>query len=287
MPSLQCSNLNSLQLLKSIMTTLPSTGRLGTSRKNYVSQDRSRNEYSSIVSPMSFDIEDVPCWNDVAFDDVNTGRRIGSARGRSRVGTSGGMRGNQLGHSQLRNQFLPGLDMAQQRHDGANKTRLFRENSRTAHVATGRRGFLESGNSSYRVETQSTVIGGAHYPRNISTAGASTGGRQNDSINSLFSPIDTKNKSNNNHMRGNQPLCITHRSNASGLDNDSAGDMSIEPWAYKVIEKYNNPSVRPISRTSSRISREEMMNIKSGGGNEHDRREGLLRVKSLGRFKCT
>lgn len=66
----------------------------------------------------------------------------------------------------------------------------------------------------------------------------------------------------------------------------NSGEIPVEPWAYRIIEKYNSSGSRPVSRTSSRISRAEMMQINNQqkGGNVEAVREDLLRVKSLGRF---
>ena len=63
-----------------------------------------------------------------------------------------------------------------------------------------------------------------------------------------------------------------------------SSDLPVEPWAFKIIQKYNDPNVRPVSRTSSRISRSELMHINTSD-NADNMREDLLRVKSLGRFK--
>ena len=59
----------------------------------------------------------------------------------------------------------------------------------------------------------------------------------------------------------------------------SSTDIPVDPAVTRMIDRYT----RPVSRTSSRITRAEMMQIR-GSGNAEVLREDLLRAKSLGRF---
>jgi hypothetical protein len=248
------------------------------------------------VSPLGFDLDEVPCWNSnvsIPSDNLHSSTShqqrdsnkpsflpglLNSKRLEKNIRMSGtGDNNSNPATSRLQHpvthQKNPNSQPVRDIGDiknipafGGNGS--LPQHGRGGNTHDGKRGLFQSGQKTYQVEGAPGMHGGQdNYARSISTAAPA-----------LASASRYGGSSSRNHDGD--------RGDRNRQDGADSGELPVEPWAYRIIEKYNSSGSRPVSRTSSRISRAEMMQINNSqkGGNPEAIREDLLRVKSLGRF---
>lgn len=244
------------------------------------------------VSPLGFDLDEVPCWSSSASIPADNLQSSTSHQ--------------QRGDMNKQHSFLPGLlnskhlennirlsGTRSNANSNPNTARLkypvshqkkphgqpvhgigeikdipsysgFPQHNKSG-LGQGQKSIFQSGQKSYQIEDNRRL---SNYERNISTAAPA---------------LASSSRFGGNNTREHQQRQL-HDQEREGMN--SQGELPVEPWAFRIIEKYSGTGSRPVSRTSSRISRAEMMEISSGqrGQNVEAVREDLLRVKSMGRF---
>ena len=205
-----------------------------------------REMNNGVISPMCFDFTAVPCWNEHE----------------SSVMTSENVHYSSSSHKQRdigKTSFLPGLlnsnRLENKLHSGSRHNNKDQNNN--MFLGNANKLFDSTSTSKSKVQHNANTDGN-RYQRNISTAAPSLPSAHY-----------------NSQMK--EKLAMEPLFNHPAV---SSTDIPVDPHVNRMMDKYN---YRPVSRTSSRISRAEMMQIR-GSSNSEMLREDLLRVKSLGRF---